>query len=154
MTYFDTLVNSKKERVPTPPKIFQRIGYDNYRYPFVVNFFTLEGYGVYLKKIRKGFSVCTDGWSLGDSLATCVFPCVAQVFELAVYDTYVSAVEKFSDVCSVLCKCYRFDYIKEAYYYYILAEAERLAYTYHDVDTAERILHDKFDSPYLFEEFE
>lgn len=151
MSRFESIVNSRKERVPQLPRIYSLMGYDPFRFPHVFNYFIFEGYVVYVRKNRRSYSVITDGWIYSDSLETCSFE--RDGYYVAYSDLpHVSALERFSDVCSMLQKCFVFDIIKRPRYEYILERAESIAYENFSPSTAEKIISDKFGCKELFSE--
>lgn len=151
MSRFETIVDSKKRRIPQLPRIFSLIGYDPFRFPHVFNYFILEGYVVYVQKNRHSYSVVTDGWSYSPVLGDCSFELDGQ-FSAYVGLSHVSAIEKFSDVCNKLQLAYAFDYVKRPRYEYILERAECDAYESHNPSDAEKIIADKFGSKELFDD--
>lgn len=145
MNHFDTIINSKKERVPIKPNIFSFIGYDKFRYPFVTNYCVMHGYSCYVRKSRHGYSVITVGWTCSPNFipTECYFDLLGE-FVLFEHMPHVASLEVFSDVVSCLAACVRFDVVKDDYTEFLMHEAERIAYENHDVADAEAIIADKF----------
>lgn len=143
MSRFETIVDSKKCRVPQLPRIFSLIGYDPFRFPHVFNYFILEGYVVYVQKNRHSYSVVTDGWRYSENVYDCSFE-LDGLFQAFSGLQHFAAIERFSDVCSKLQQCYVFDCVKRPRYEYILERAEMDAYENHNPLDAERIISDKF----------
>ncbi|UPW41875.1 hypothetical protein [Peromfec virus RodF5_3] len=153
MSHFDTIINSKKERVPTKPNIFSFIGYDKFRYPFVQNYFVLAGYSCFVKKSRKCYQIFTVGWTCAQEFTP--NSCTFELFGEYCFNEYYShseVLDAFSEVCSCLCSCFLFDYIKDDYIEFLQDYSERIAYENHSADDAEHILTDLYGGKELFNE--
>lgn len=151
MSRFETIVDSKKCRVPQLPKFFSLVGYDPFRFPHVFNYFILEGYVVYVQKNRVGYSVVTDGWRCGPSPSDCTFELdVPSVYSFGL--SHLRSLSVFNDVCSRLQQCFEFDYIKRPRYEYVVEFAEKIAYENNSPADAEKLILDKFGQKELFDE--
>jgi hypothetical protein len=152
MALFETILDSKKRRIPCLPKFFSLIGYNPFRFPHVFNYFSYEGFVVYVQKNRHGYSVVTDGWIFSStSPYDCSFknnPPVPAYSGL----THVDALLRYADVCSRLMQCYVFDVVLEPRYEIALKELERIAYECHSPSDAEVVIADKVSYPGLFDE--
>lgn len=151
MSRFETIVDSKKNRIPQKPRFFSLIGYNGFRFPHVFNYFILEGYVVYVEKNRSFYSVVTDGWKYSESVYDCSFEHDG-LFTPFSGLSHVSAIERFSDVCSQLQKCFVFDVITRPRYEYVYERIEQLAYVNHSAGDAESIILDKIGHRDLFDE--
>lgn len=149
MNHFETIINSKKERVPLVPNIFSFIGYDKFKYPFVTNYFVLQGYSCYVKHARHCYQVICVGW----------LPCLSDFpsskfeqkgqFVAAEADTHLAAIDAFSEVVACLNFCYKFDFMSDDYTEYLMNDYEKIVYSNNTVEDAEKIIADKFGGKQL-----
>lgn len=146
MTHYSSSVDFRcKKRIPTSPVVFDKIGYDRYRYPFVDNYTSIYGYSIFVKKTKIGYCIYTDGWIYNSTPEFCLF----ESFGIHLHTTYDSlddALEEFAIVSSMLCFCYNFRRDFKHYYDYIRERAEIQARLNHSEEIAQKVIADKFES--------